>query len=92
MKTSETPVLVMESVSFDVVKKLLSEGRSYDAELLQTYPHITRDLSTRSVRRYVKAKGLKQQVKDEVFDAVKDSVTDWLRTRYLEVHFSVQCS
>ena len=41
VKTSETPVLVMESVSFNAVKKLLSEGRSYDeisAELLQTYP------------------------------------------------------
>ena len=37
---------------------------------------ILRGLSTRSIRRYVKAKGLKQQVKGKVFDAVKDSVTE----------------
>ena len=54
-------------------------GRTYDeisAELQQVYPHIARGLSARSVRRYVKENDLKQLVKDEVVQAVKDSVRE----------------
>ena len=69
----------MDSVSIDIVKGLLSVGKSYDeisVELQQVYPNITRGLSARSVRRYVKEKGLKEIVKHEVIEAVKDSVSE----------------
>ena len=69
----------MDSVSIDIMKGLLSVGKSYDkisVELQQVYPNITRGLSARRVRRYVKEKGLKEIVKHEVIEAVKDSVSE----------------
>ena len=72
----------MESISIDIVKRLLSVGKSYEisVELQQVYPNITRGLSARSVRRYVKEKGIKEIVKHEVIQALKDSVSEVSKT------------
>lgn len=55
----------MDTVSMDIVKGLLLTGKTYSeisTELQQMYPHIIHGLSTRSVRRYVKEKGVRRFV------------------------------
>ena len=67
----------MESVPTDLVKSLLAAGNTYSqisSYLKQQYPHISRGFSERSVRRYVKENDLKEAVKSDTLEAVRESV------------------
>lgn len=69
----------MESVSVDIVKEFLLAGKSYQEisqELKELHPSIHRGLSTRSVRRYVKANHIKEIADDDLQEAVKESVQE----------------
>ena len=44
--------------------------------LKQQYPQISRGFSERSIRRFVKENGLKEEVKTDVAEAVKQSVSE----------------
>ena len=55
----------MESVSIDLVRSMLAAGNSYKAissELKGLYPQISRGLSERAIRRYVKENGLQTRM------------------------------
>ena len=71
----------MECVSLDIVRSLLLTGRTYSeisTELQMMYPHIVRGLSARSVRRYVKEKGLQAICDNDRQQAIidKDSINE----------------
>ena len=69
----------MESVPVDVVKGLLTAGNTYSqisSYLKEQYPHISRGLSERSIRRYVKENNLREEVKGDALEAVKESVSE----------------
>lgn len=69
----------METVSMDIVRSLLLTGKTYSEismELQQMYPHIVRGLSTRSVRRYVKEKGLKEICDRDRKHTIEDSINE----------------
>ena len=69
----------MDAVSMDIVKSLLLTGKTYSeisTELQQMYPHIVRGLSTRSVRRYVKEKGLKEICDRDRKHTIEDSINE----------------
>ena len=63
----------MEDVEREVIDDLVKSGLTYRAiseRLRELYPHITRGLSERSVRRYCRADGLdkRELVTDEELD------------------------
>lgn len=67
---------IMESVPTDLVKRLLAAGNTYSeisSYLKQQYPHVSRGFSERSVRRYVKENDLKEAVKSDTLEAVRES-------------------
>ena len=67
----------MESIPVDEVKRLLAAGNTYrqiSLHLKQQYPQVSRGFSERSVRRYVKENDLKEAVKSDVVEAVRESV------------------
>lgn len=69
----------MDSVCPEIVKGLLLVGNSYKAiaaELKILYPHISRGLSERSIRRYVRENDLREQVDQCVQKAVEESVNE----------------
>ena len=69
----------MESVSLEVVRSLLLQGKTYreiSLELQELYPHISRGLSPRSIRRYVKANSLLELANQDVLEAVDASVNE----------------
>lgn len=71
--------VAMESIPADLVKSLLAAGNTYSqisSYLKQQYPHISRGLSERSIRRYVKENDLKEEVKSDALEAVKESVRE----------------
>ena len=66
----------MEDVPTVVVEEFLLAGKTYNeisCELKQLYHHITRGFSERSIRRYVKENNLKEAVKGDMYEAVKES-------------------
>ena len=69
----------MESVSVYVVKEFLLAGKSYaeiSQELKTLYPSIHRGLSTRSIRRYVKANHIKEIVDEDLQGIVRESIQE----------------
>ena len=69
----------MDSVCPEIVQSLLVVGNSYkemETELKVHYPHISRGLSERSIRRYVKENGLRVKAYQEVQKAVEESVNE----------------
>ena len=69
----------MDSIPADVVKGLLAKGQTYSqisSYLKQQYPHISRGFSERSIRRFVKENGLKEEVKNDTVEAIKESVSE----------------
>ena len=67
----------MESVSTDLLKSLLAAGYTYSeisSYLKQQYPNVSRGFSERSVRRYVKENDLKEAIKSDTLEAVRESV------------------
>ena len=67
----------MDSVSIDIVRGLLVIGKTYEeisSELKDLYPHITRGLSTRSVRRYVAQNRLKDLAKKDKIEVVEQCI------------------
>ena len=69
----------MEAVSAEIVRSQLSMGKSYkeiSEELQALYPYITRGLSVRSVRRYVKENGLRELANQDVLKAVEESINE----------------
>ena len=71
----------MESVLLEVVRSLLLGGTTYSAisaELKSRYPNVTRGLSERSIRRYVKDNGLKELVHQDVLEVVGESINEVL--------------
>ena len=73
----------MDSIPVDVVKGLLARGQTYtqiSAYLKQQYPHVSRGFSERSIRRFVKENGLKEEVKSDTVEAVKESVSEVTET------------
>ena len=76
----------MESVSTDLLKSLLAAGYTYSeisSYLKQQYPNVSRGFSERSVRRYIKENDLKEAVKSDTLEAVRESVG--------EVNMSTAC-
>ena len=69
----------MELVSEDLVKSLLTMGKTYQeisTELTNFYPEIKRGLSERSVRRYVQQHNLKVLSEQDKEQAIKESVQE----------------
>ena len=69
----------MNLVSVDFVRSLLIAGKNYSdisMELQQQYPLITRGLSARSVRRYVKVNKLKEFCSDHKAELIERSVQE----------------
>ena len=65
----------MELVSQDLVKSLLTMGKTYQeisTELINVYPEIKRGLSERSVRRYVGQHNLKSLCEQEKEQAIQE--------------------
>lgn len=68
----------MDLVPIDVVKGMLARGETYSqmsTYLKQQYPQISRGFSEQSIRRFVKENGLKEEVKTDVAETVKQSVS-----------------
>ena len=69
----------MDSVPVRVVKGLLERGQTYSqisVYLKQQYPPVLRGFSERSIRRFVKENGLKEEVKSEAVELVKEAVSE----------------
>lgn len=69
----------MNTVPADIVRSLLLTSKTYSeisTELQQMYPHIIRGLSTRSLRRYVKEKGLKEICERERNHTIEGSINE----------------
>ena len=67
----------MEQVSEDIVRSLLLLGKTcsqISTELQGLYPHVTRGLSARSVRRYIKDQDLREALDKHREDVIQDSV------------------
>ena len=67
----------MEQVSEDIVRSLLLLGSSCNeisTELQRIYPHISRGLSSRSVRRYIKDHHLREALDQHKEDIIEESV------------------
>ena len=78
----------MELVSQDLVKSLLTMGKSYleiSIELINVYPEIKRGLSERSVRRYVKQHDLKSLCEQDKEQAIQESVQEVVAKCILQI-------
>ena len=69
----------MEQVSEDIVRSLLLLGSScteISTELKRLYPHISRGLSARSIRRYIKDHKLREALDRHKEDVIEESVQE----------------
>ena len=69
----------MEQVSEDIVRSLLLLGISYNeisTKLQRLYPHISRGLSARSVRCYIKDHNLREALDQHKEDIIEESVQE----------------
>ena len=67
----------MESVSTDLLKSLLAAGYTHSeisSYLKQQYPNVSRGFSEKSVRRYIKENDLKEAIRSDTLEAVRESV------------------
>lgn len=77
--TGPTILSRMDSVCPEIVRSLLVAGNSYKAislELQKLYPHISRGLSERSVRRYAKDNNLRVLADQDVREVVEESISE----------------
>lgn len=80
----------MDSVAIEEVQELLLKGLTYkdiSIELKRNHPHINRGLSERSVRRFIKSNDLRETVKCEVREVVRQSIAEVSRvySQYYEL-------